>query len=128
MFGKNNGPSGYNKVDTIIGEGTELKGTVQSNGVVRIDGFLEGSIAHAGELIVGPKGRLIATVKAKTMAIAGDVRGELVIEGRLELLSTARLVGNIQCGHLIVHEGAMFQGRSNMAADPKVEAAASTAS
>ncbi|HEY3365301.1 MAG TPA: polymer-forming cytoskeletal protein [Symbiobacteriaceae bacterium] len=105
----------YGKVQSIIGEGTEIKGAIHSTGVVRIDGYLEGTIEHSGELIVGPKGRLVATVKSTDLAIAGELRGEVEVEGKLELLAGARLFGDIRCGHLVVHEGAIFNGRSLMA-------------
>lgn len=125
MFGKAKSTLGYGKVDTIIGEGTELKGTIQSSGVLRIDGFFEGNISHEGELIVGPKGRLIATVKAQAMAIAGEVRGEVTVEGKLEILTSGRLIGDTASGHLVIQEGAVFQGRSLMAGQLAEEAASS---
>lgn len=106
---------GYDKVQTMIGEGTEIKGTIQATGVVRIDGTLEGSILHNGDLIVGPKGRVIADIRSKGLAVAGEVRGNVETEEKLELLPGARLYGDIKCGHLVVHEGAMFHGRSLMA-------------
>jgi len=107
----------YGKVQTLIGEGTEIKGTIHSTGVVRIDGYLEGSIRHEGDLIVGPKGKIAATVQSKGLAVSGEVRGDVTVEGKLELLSGARLYGDIRCGHLVVHDGAMFHGRSLMAKD-----------
>lgn len=114
----------YGKVETIIGEGTQIKGDIQASGVVRIDGCLEGSIDHKGDLIIGPKGKAIATIQAKGLAIAGEVRGELQIEGKLELLSGAKLYGDIRCGHLVVHEGAMFHGRSHMASESEIDSEA----
>ncbi len=107
----------YDKVQTIVGEGTEIKGTITSTGVVRIDGRLEGSIDHSGDLIVGPKGNVIANVRAKGLAVAGEVRGQIEVETKLELLPGSRLYGDIQCGHLVVHEGAMFHGRSLMSSE-----------
>lgn len=106
---------GYDKVQTIIGEGTEIKGTIQATGVIRIDGILEGSIVHNGDLIIGPKGRVTADIRSKGLAVAGEVRGNVETEDKLELLPGARLYGDIRCGHLVVHEGAMFHGRSLMA-------------
>lgn len=119
MFGKSKSTLGLNRVDTIIGEGTHLKGTVQSTGVLRIDGLFEGHIDHGGELVVGPAGQVIATVKAKAMAIAGEVRGEVAVQHKLEILSSGRMIGDVHSGHLIVHEGATFQGRSLMSGHDK---------
>lgn len=107
----------YGAVQTIIGEGTEIKGSIQATGVVRIDGYLEGAVHHQGELIVGPKGRVVADIHSKALAIAGEVRGNVDIAEKLELLPGARLFGDIRCGHLVVHEGATFHGRSTMAQD-----------
>lgn len=123
MFGKRSGDNlTYSKVETLIGEGTEFRGTVQTTGVIRVDGYLEGVIAHAGELVVGPKGKLLANIKAKAMAVAGEVRGEINVEGKLELLPTARMFGDVHCGHLVVQEGAVFKGRSHMGAPKNTEA------
>lgn len=125
MFGKKTGDTlGYSKVQTVIGEGTVLNGTLQSSGTLRLDGRMEGTIEHAGELIVGPKGQLIANVRAKAMAVAGEVRGDLVIDGKLELLTTAQVYGDIKYGRLIIHEGAVFKGRSETTslADPSESA------
>lgn len=104
----------YGKVETIIGEGTEIKGTIESSGVVRVDGYLEGTVHHTGDLIIGPKGRVMANVKSKGLAMSGEVTGEVQVEGKLELLPGARLNGDIKCGHLVIHEGATFRGRSHM--------------
>lgn len=116
MFGseKKGAPVDYSKIETVIGEGTSVRGDIESAGTIRIDGRLEGNINHQGTLIVGPKGYVNANVHSALMAVAGEVTGDLVIDDKLELLATARLTGNIQCGHLVVQEGARFEGQSNM--------------
>lgn len=130
MFGSSKKPTtdslNYGKVETIIGEGTEIKGTIESSGVVRVDGYLEGTVHHNGDLIVGPKGRLHANVKSKGLAMAGEVKGEIEVEGKLELLPGARLEGDIKCGHLVVHEGAVFQGSSHMGTEVNTTRKAAT--
>lgn len=108
---------GYDKVQTIIGEGTEIKGSFEAKGVVRIDGTLEGKVHHEGDLIIGPTGRVVADITSKALAVAGEVRGNVEVADKLELLPGARLYGDIRCGHLVVHEGAMFHGRSLMAGE-----------
>lgn len=112
MFGKRQGDTASARVQTLIGEGTQVRGTIRSTGVMRVDGFLEGTLEHAGDLIVGPQGRLVATVHAKSLALAGELRGDAHVEERLELLSTARLYGNVSYSQLVIHEGAVFEGRS----------------
>ncbi|HYG59899.1 MAG TPA: polymer-forming cytoskeletal protein [Symbiobacteriaceae bacterium] len=108
---------GYSKVQTIIGEGTEIKGSIQATGVARIDGTLEGSIDHAGDLIIGPKGRVLAEIRSKNLAVAGEVRGNAHVEQKLELLPGARYYGDVRMGCLVIQDGAMFYGRSQMLGD-----------
>lgn len=118
MFGKSKKPTAdslsYGKVETVVGEGTQIKGSIQSVGVIRIDGFLEGTLEHDGDLIIGPKGRLHAGVRAKALAMAGEIKGNVCVDGKLELLPGALLEGDVRCGNLVIHEGARFVGRSHM--------------
>lgn len=102
------------KIETIIGEHAEIRGEIHSKGVVRVDGLLQGTVDHQGHLVIGPSGRLIANVKALSMAVAGEIRGDVEVEGVLELLEGARMLGDVRCGHLVIHAGATFQGRSSM--------------
>lgn len=113
------------RVDTIIGKETEFKGTLKSHGVLRVDGRVEGEILHQGDLIVGPSGLVVANVRARHVTIAGEVKGNVEAEGRLELVATGRLSGDIRVNHLAIEEGALFLGTSVMRTDdrsgPKLE-------
>lgn len=119
---RGNNTINHGRIQTLVGPGTEIKGTVQSAGVVRIDGRVEGQVEHDGTLIIGQKGRVEANVRTKHMAVAGEVYGKLFVEGRLELLPTARVHADLRCGHLVVHEGALFHGVSQMVHAGQTEA------
>lgn len=117
MFGKKDGRDGIamEKIDTIIGKETEFKGVLNSSGVLRIDGKVEGEIHHKGDLIVGETGTVVATViHARHISIAGQVKGNVEAEGKLELVTTGRLYGDIKVAGLIIGEGAVFRGNSEM--------------
>ncbi len=114
VFGKKDAPN-FDKVDTILGKDCRFKGTLNSNGSVRIEGQFEGEILHEGDLVIGEKARVVADIKARHLLIAGEVRGNVEAEGKLELLPTAQLYGDIKVGNLVVADGAIFQGTSEMA-------------
>lgn len=97
----------------IIGEGTEVRGYVESAGVARLDGHLEGSIHHDGLLIVGPKACLEARVQSSELIVAGLVQGDVDVEGRLELLPGAQLIGTLRCGHLVMHDLSLLPTKGN---------------
>lgn len=101
-------------VETIIGKNTELKGTIISQGTVRIDGKLEGELISSGDVVVGETGVIQAQIKAKNLTVAGEVRGNVDISERLDLLATAKLFGDIKIKVLTIEEGAVFRGASEM--------------
>ncbi len=116
MLGKKDGRDiSLEKIDTIVGKETEFKGVLNSSGVLRIDGKVEGEIHHRGDLVVGETGVIVATIiQARHISIAGQVKGNVEAEGKLELVTTGRLYGDIKVAGLIIGEGAVFRGNSEM--------------
>ncbi len=115
MFRKDLGPaSEQDKVTTLIGVGTEIKGNVRATGGVRIDGRVDGEIFHDGDLIVGEEGVVEASIKTRNATIAGEVRGNVEASGRVEIVATGKLLGDIIVTTLIINEGAVFDGSCQM--------------
>jgi len=102
------------RVDTIIGRETQFKGTLTSSGIIRVDGKIDGEIAHKGDVAIGETGEVTANVKANNVTVAGTVNGNIEATGKLELLPTARVIGDINVAALVIGEGAVFKGSSEM--------------
>lgn len=113
MLGRKNLPA-PDKVDTILGKDCHFQGTLHSEGGLRIDGKFEGEIHHRGDIFLGETSTVVANIKARHVTVAGEVRGNIHADGRLELVNTARVYGDVSMVNLIVAEGAVFQGRSEM--------------
>jgi cytoskeletal protein CcmA (bactofilin family) len=105
---------GDGRVDTIIGREAQLKGTVVSSGLIRIDGKIDGEIIHNGDIAIGESGEITANVKAHNVTVAGVVNGNIEATGRLEFLPTARVTGDLSSAALVIAEGAVFKGSSDM--------------
>ncbi len=114
MFGGKKMIQEVASVETIIGKNTEFKGTITSQGTVRVDGKLEGELISSGDVVVGETGVIQAQIKAKNLTVAGEVRGNVDIADRLDLLATAKLFGDIKIKILTIEEGAVFKGASEM--------------
>lgn len=102
------------KIDTVIGRETEIKGTVTAKGVVRVDGKIEGHIVNQGDVVVGEGAVILAEIKARHVTVAGEIRGNITAEGKLEILGSGKVHGNIQVQNLVIGEGAVFRGKSEM--------------
>jgi len=106
------------KIETVIGPTANFKGTVQSDGGLRIDGVFEGTIQIAGNLIIGESGKVIADVNAQNVSVAGALKGTVKAAGRLEILSNGRVWGDISVASFLIDEGGFFRGQSVMPGEP----------
>ncbi|MGE5528824.1 MAG: bactofilin family protein [Patescibacteria group bacterium] len=97
-------------MDTIIGSDTSMRGTLDAEGVVRIDGRFEGDITTAADLYIGESGHVQGTIVARNITVAGHLQGKVEARGRLELLPSANVQGEIRMTLLVVEEGAYLQG------------------
>lgn len=105
------------QVETVIGKGTKIQGTITADSGVRIDGQLDGDLTSSGDILIGDSGVLNAEIKAHNAVIAGMVKGNVEVSGKLELMPTAKLYGDIKVGMLIIGEGAIFKGACEMRQD-----------
>jgi cytoskeletal protein CcmA (bactofilin family) len=115
---KRNTPVATGKVDTLIGAGTTLEGKVQGTGILRVEGRIRGEVVSDGDIIVGEKGEIRANIKARNVSIAGRVNGNIHASGRMHLMASASLQGDIDAGTIIIEEGAQFKGACRMVEAP----------
>ena len=101
-------------VDIILGKTSNLKGELNGVGVARIDGRFEGNVNVDGDLMVGPDGLLTAEIRVTNATVSGKIKGNIYAQGKVELLSTAFIIGDISAKSIIIEEGAVFNGRSQI--------------
>jgi cytoskeletal protein CcmA (bactofilin family) len=104
-------------VNSIIGDGTILKGEFELNGLLRIDGTFYGKVKTNGKVLVGKNGIAECDIFAGTIVIGGKVKGEVIATERIILLSTGELIGNIKTPRLIIEEGVIFEGTCEIIED-----------
>ncbi|MEG1914344.1 MAG: polymer-forming cytoskeletal protein [Acidaminococcaceae bacterium] len=96
--------------EVIISKNTSINGNININGKTRIDGNIDGNINVDSDLLVGETGVIKATVSVKNAIICGTIEGNIICRGRLQLESTARVIGDIKTNILVVLEGAVLRG------------------
>jgi cytoskeletal protein CcmA (bactofilin family) len=97
-------------------EGTSITGEIISEGNIRIDGKLKGTIATKGKLVIGPKGVVEGEIVCGDADIEGKLLGTIKVNGLLSLKSTSKLEGDIFTGKLAIEPGASFSGACSMGA------------
>jgi cytoskeletal protein CcmA (bactofilin family) len=101
-------------LETVIGASANVRGTIQSDGGVRVDGVFEGLIETAGNVVVGPGARVVADITARNVTVAGAVKGNIDANGRLEILATGAVYGDVTVEVVMIDPGGQFQGVSRM--------------
>ncbi len=100
------------KIETVIGPNTNFKGRLVCDGSVRIDGICEeGTIETVGNIVVGPQAKVAASLIAENISVSGAVTGSIKASGRLEILSTGKVWGDVDAGSFLLDDEAHFQGK-----------------
>jgi cytoskeletal protein CcmA (bactofilin family) len=100
---------------SIVASGMTITGDVQTAGVIKVDGEINGSIIGARQVLLGRGGVVRGNVAAGEVVVGGTVEGTVSAQDRLELQSTASVTGDIDTRSIVVIEGARINGMVRMA-------------
>ena len=98
----------------LIGAGTVIEGDVSTNGDIRIDGSLTGSITVKGKLVIGLSGSIDGEAMCQNADVSGTIKGKIVVSELLTLKASAKLTGDIVTNKIAVEPGALFSGSCSM--------------
>jgi cytoskeletal protein CcmA (bactofilin family) len=101
-------------VNTLVGEEASVKGVIETQRSIRIEGTVEGTIHSKGEVYIGEKSKVKADVYGQKIIIAGEVTGNVEAVSGLHICKTGKVYGNITGDQLIIEEGAIYRGKVNM--------------
>jgi cytoskeletal protein CcmA (bactofilin family) len=107
-------PAPMDRVTTVLGPETIIKGRLTGSGGVRIEGSFEGEISLQGLLVVGENGKVTCeSIVATIVVIAGAVKGNISAE-KIEIRSTGRVWGDVVTTAFATQEGAFLRGQVQM--------------
>ena len=111
--------SATEQVLNTIAYGTVLKGSIITQGDIRIEGTVQGKITCNAKLVIGEKGIVEGNVDARNAHISGKIKGEVVVRELLQLQKTGSIEGDLFTQKLAVEMGAEFTGNCSMGAAAK---------
>ena len=119
--------------DVLIHEKGNFSGASITCRDLTIEGEFDGTISCIGDLIIRKSCRILGKVKCrhlivenkakvecenaiqtKEATVDGSIHADVTCAGRLELVSKASLLGDINIAKLVINEGATHQGRVSM--------------
>lgn len=115
MGGRNKKSSGNSKVHTLIGGETEIRGDVNFDGGLFVDGTIIGNVeakpGSASILNVSDKGSIEGQVRVPHVVLNGTVIGDVYASERIELAAKARVTGNVYYNLIEMAIGAEINGQ-----------------
>jgi cytoskeletal protein CcmA (bactofilin family) len=97
--------------ESIISSEITITGKIDGAGSVRIQGRFDGDVHIQGDLTVDAGAKLTGGVRANSVAIGGEIEGNIESAESVEILSTGVLNGDLKAGTLTVASGSRMRGR-----------------
>lgn len=107
---------------SVLGPTLKFKGELTADEDLLILGQIEGSIKHSSSLTIGEAGKVKAGVSAEYIVVEGQVKGDLKGSKCVKVRESAKINGNIVSPKVSLVEGATFNGKIDMDADPAAAA------
>ena len=102
------------RVDTIIGQQTQVSGDLHFSGGLHIDGHVKGNViadeGSASVLAVSEHGRIDGDVRVPNVFLNGSVNGDVRCEERIELAAKAKVNGDVYYNLIEIVMGAEVNG------------------
>ena len=103
---------------SIIGEGIDFAGEINTEGNIHIDGIMKG-IIRANEVVIGPNGEFDGEIVADILIINGTIKGKFTIKN-LHIRKGGLLQGRAKYEILIVDIGGKIQGELGISKQNKL--------
>ena len=112
-----------------IGKSVVIRGEVKGSEDLIIDGRVEGTVTLTeSRLTIGSSANVAADLSARDMLILGQVQGNILATGRVELRAGSVVEGDVLANRLAVEDNAVFRGKVDLTQGAKGhEAAAASA-
>jgi len=107
-------PQSADSVISIIGPGMTVVGDCATEGTLRIEGRVDGSVRAGKAVVIGKDGVVAGDVSTQDAVVSGCVKGTLVASSRLEVQATASIDGEVRAKRMQVEEGAVLNGTVHM--------------
>ena len=95
---------------SIIGVGMTVHGDIETGGVIKVEGSVNGNVASGHQVLVAKGGEIAGDVDTREAVIGGTVRGAVRAQERVEVQAGAEVQGDVTTKRISVAEGAVLNG------------------
>lgn len=114
MLGKRGKPKKVARIDTLIGQHSEIRGDLAFSGGLHVDGTIRGDVSAPDDsgsiLTLSEHGAIEGEVRVPHIVLNGSVVGDVHAAERIELAARARVTGNVYYNLIEMAMGAEVNG------------------
>lgn len=122
MFNKSPKKRKAGKINTLLGQQTEIQGDIRFSGGLHVDGMVKGNVSADNDgrsmLSLSESGVIEGAVSVPYVVLNGTVAGDVLSSEHVELAAKARITGNVHYNLLEMAVGAEVNGQLVHAHEP----------
>jgi len=99
---------------SIVGAGMTVRGDLDTEGVVKVEGTVDGHVRAGQQVLVAKGGVVHGDIETTEAVVGGAVDGSIVARDRIEVQAGASVAGDVTTRRIAVAEGAMLNGQIKM--------------
>jgi cytoskeletal protein CcmA (bactofilin family) len=100
-----------NNAESILAAGLTIEGKIEGSGNFRVVGRFKGTVKVNGELTIEPGAFIEGEIRAESVLVAGDVRGQIAAASRVEFKDSGSLIGDVKANSVVVSAGSKVRGK-----------------
>lgn len=104
---------------SIIAKDLTVSGDLTTEGVVKIEGKVKGTIRANTQTLIAPGALVQGDLYTAEAIIGGRVEGNVHATDRVEVQATAEVVGDVYTRRIVVLEGGSVNGSIKMGSPPE---------
>jgi len=101
-------------IDTLVGAGSIIQGSLEFTGGLRVDGHIKGNVSaqdsNNGTLVLSESGVIEGDINVPHVVVNGTVNGNIRSNMHIELQSNAKITGDVHYKAVEMQLGAVLNG------------------
>ena len=110
----NNKEKDMTRIETLIGEQCYIIGSLNGNGLLKIDGSIDGDIFCEDDVVLGSSGHIKGNMVCNNAYIHGIIHGNISCKSTLTIENCGKVKGDILVKKLMISEGGILDGKCTM--------------
>ncbi|WP_125152837.1 bactofilin family protein [Clostridium rectalis] len=114
MFNSSNKEKNINKIETLVGNGCTVIGSIKGDDLLKVDGYVEGNILCKDDIFLGNTGYCKGDITCQNAFISGKVEGNIYCSGFLTIETHGKVIGDVNIKNLVIKDGGSFEGNCSI--------------